>query len=231
MMKATGRQKRAGHRIAQLCLLLAVIICGGPLISMKIRAEVTDRMLAIVNGQLITESDVLWALALDPEMEPLNPSQENKRLMLERLIDQKLLDQEAEKTPQNEPSEDEITRYIKEKLVDKFSSEQVFRARLLKVGLDQASLREVVRHRLEISKYMDFRFRAFVFVKPEEIERYYNEVQVPRQKSSGTPVASLDDTLRSKIEGILEDQKFNSELERFFDEARAQAQVIRLVQL
>ncbi len=231
MMKATGRQKRAGHRIAQLCLLLAVIICGGLLISMKIRAEVTDRMLAIVNGQLITESDVLWALALDPEMEPLNPSQENKRLMLERLIDQKLLDQEAEKTPQNEPSEDEITRYIKEKLVDKFSSEQVFRARLLKVGLDQASLREVVRHRLEISKYMDFRFRAFVFVKPEEIERYYNEVQVPRQKSSGTPVASLDDTLRSKIEGILEDQKFNSELERFFDEARAQAQVIRLVQL
>ncbi len=230
-MKATGnRQQATGKNVRRILVALILLVEFASPCGLMARAEVTDRMLAIVNGQLITESDVRWALALDSELEPLNLSRENRQTMLERLIDQKLLDQEAEKTPQNEPSEDEITKYIKTNLIDKFASEQIFRNRLLKVGLDQASLREIVRHRLEISKYMDFRFRSFVFVKPEEVERYYHEVQVPRQKSSGTPVEALNDKLRGKIEGILEDQKFNSELERFFDEARAQAQVIRLAQ-
>ncbi|MFN7946478.1 MAG: hypothetical protein U0Z53_14100 [Blastocatellia bacterium] len=207
--------------LATLCLLVG---CG------LVRAEITDRMLAIVNGQLITESDVVWALALDPEVQPLDLGQENKRLMLERLIDQKLLDQEAEKTPQNEPTEDEITNYIKE-LVTKFRAEETFRERMQKVGLDQASLREIARHRLEILKYVEFRFRSFAFVKPEEVERYYNETWLPRIKASGGQARSLDDTLREEISHILEEQKANAELDHFFDEARANAQVIRLAQL
>lgn len=225
-MMTTNRQmiisRRAALIITALCLLSGCALSA--------RAEITDRMLAIVNGDLITESDVIWALALDPELQPLELSPENKRLMLERLIDQKLLDQEAEKTPQNEPAEEEITAYIRE-LVAKFKSEEVFRERMQRVGLDQASLREIARHRLEILKYVEFRFRSFAFVKPEEVERYYNEIWLPREKASGGRILPLDDTLREEIERTLENQKANAELDHFFDEARANAQVVRLVQL
>ncbi len=214
--------KKMKLTLAALCLLV-----GGGL---AVRADITDRMLAIVNGQLITESDVVWALALDPEVQPLDLSQENKRLMLERLIDQKLLGQEAEKAPQNEPTEDEITTYIKG-LVTKFRSEEAFRERMQKVGLDQASLRDIARHRLEMLKYVEFRFRSFAFVKPEEVERYYNETWLPRAKANGGQARPLDDRLREEISRILEDRKANAELDHFFDEARANAQVIRLAQL
>jgi hypothetical protein len=225
-MMITNRQRTKNRRAA----LIVTVLCLLPGSGLNVRAEITDRMLAIVNGDLITESDVIWALALDPELQPLELSPENKRLMLERLIDQKLLDQEAEKTPQNEPTEEEITGYIRE-LVAKFKSEEVFRERMQKVGLDQASLRDITRHRLEILRYVEFRFRSFAFVKPEEVERYYHETWLPRVKAGGGRVLPLDDTLREEIGRILENQKANAELDHFFDEARANAQVVRLVQL
>lgn len=193
-------------------------------------AEITDRMLATVNGQLITESEVVWALALDPELQPLELSVEHKRAMLERLIDQKMLDQEAEKIPQNEPSEEEITDYITTELIKRFGSEPVFRERLQRVGLEQAMLRELVRHRLEILKYIDFRFRAFVFIKPEEVERYYREVALPRMRNRGGHVRTLEE-MRAEIESLLAEEKVNADLDRFFDETRLQAQIVRLAQL
>lgn len=225
MQKAKGKRQRAKGKsaaLAVLCLLLAL--------SGSMRAEVTDRMLAIVNGAVITETDVLWALALDPDLKPLDLSQENKRIMLERMIDVKLLEQEAERTPQNEPTEEEITEYIREKFIRAFGSEQAFRERMQKVGLDQASLRELVRHRVEVEKYVQFRFFSFAFVRPEEVERYYNDVLLPQMKRDNN-VQPLDDSLRDQIQTRLESQKANAELDRFFDETRANAQVIRLVKL
>jgi len=194
------------------------------------RAEITDRMLATVNGQLITQSDVCWALALDPELQPLDLGEENRKMMLERLIDQKMLDQEAEKIPQNAPSEEEITNYINHELIKRFGSEPIFRERLQKVGLDYPLLHEIVRHRLEILKYIDFRFRAFVFVKAEEVERYYGEVALPRMRNRGGNIRALEE-MRAEIEAVLAEERVNAELDRFFDETRAQAQIIRLAPL
>jgi hypothetical protein len=206
-------------------LLASVLVClclcaaeGG---------EVTDRMLALVNDRLITESDVIWAIALDPEVQPLNLSAANRQLMLERLIDQQLLLQEAEKTPQNEPSEEEVKKY-REELVRRFGSQEAFLERMKKVALDVSALNEITRRRLVIEKYVAFRFRSFVFVRPEEVERYYNEVEKPRWQRAGETIRPLDDALRAEIESTLENQRINSELDRFFDETRAQAQVVRL---
>lgn len=192
------------------------------------QSVVTDRLLVIVNREAITESEVLWALALDPELQPLDLSAENRRLMLERLIDQRLLLQEAEKLPRNEPTEEEVTEYIAAEFIAKFGGEARLRERLEKVGLEQAALREVARRRLEILRYIDFRFRSFIFIKPEEIERYYREEVVPSAARQGVGAPPLDDALRAKIEGALTDRRVNAELDRFFDEVRAQAQVTRL---
>jgi hypothetical protein len=208
-------------------LIFSVIFCVCGLAAMP--AEITDRMLATVNGELITESDVIWALALDPELQPLDLSLANKKLMLERLIDLKILDQEAKKIPRAEPSQEEIKNYINDELIKRFGSEAAFRARLQTVGLDANSLAEIARHRVEILKYIDFRFRSFVLVRPEEIERYYREVALPRLRNRGGYVRTLEE-MREEVEAILAEEKVNAELDRFFDEARLQAQVVRLAQ-
>lgn len=195
------------------------------------QSEVTDRLLALVNRDLITESDVRWALALDPDLPVLNLSPENRRAMLERIIDQKLLLQEAEKLPRNEPTEEEITEYINKELIAKFGSNEKFVERMKKVGLEQAMLREIARRRLEILKYVDFRFRSFVFIKPEDIDNYYRNTIIPEAARKGLGAPELSDELKAKIEELLINQRVNSELDRFFDEARAQAQITRLVQI
>ena len=195
------------------------------------QSEVTDRLLVLVNRDVITESDVNWALALDPELPTLDLNAENRRAMLERLIDQRLLLQEAEKLPRNEPTEEEITEHINKELIASFGGNAKFLERMKKVGLEQAMLREIVRRRLEILKYVDFRFRSFIFIKPEEIEQYYRDVETPQAARKGLGAPELNEKLRAEIESKLINTRVNSELDRFFDETRAQAQITRLAQV
>jgi hypothetical protein len=212
-------------------LLFVCFVCFVSSVISFAQSEVTDRLLALVNRDVITESDVRWALALDPDVQPLDLSAENRRAMLERLIDQRLLLQEAEKLPRNEPTEEEITDHINKELIAKFGGNEKFVERVKKVGLEQAMLREIVRRRLEILKYVDFRFRSFIFIKPEEIETYYRTTSVPEAARKGVGAPDLDDKLRSEIETRLISERVNAELDRFFDETRAQAQITRLAQI
>jgi hypothetical protein len=187
-------------------------------------------MLATVNGELITESDVCWELALDPDLQPLNLSAENKRLMLERVIDQRILGQEAAKIPQNAPTDAQIRDYRNRELVARFGSQEALLARTRAVGLDAATLREIISKRLVLLKYIDFRFRSFVLVQPDEIERYYREVALPRMKNRGGNIRSLEE-MRGEIEKLLSEEKINGELDRFLDEARDKAQIVRLTEI
>lgn len=216
--------------IAAFCKLLLVCFVAGAACAYA-QSVVTDRLLVLVNRDVITESDVNWALALDPQLPTLDLSAENRRLMLERLIDQKLLLQEAEKLPRNEPTEEEITEHINKELIAAFGGNEKFLERMKKVGLEQAMLREIVRRRLEILKYVDFRFRSFIFIKPEEIEQYYRNTEIPQAARKGLGAPELNDTLRAEIESKLISARVNSELDRFFDETRAQAQITRLAQI
>ncbi len=195
------------------------------------QAKITDRLLVLVNRDVITESDVLWALALDPDLQPLDLGAENRRSMLERLIDQKLLLQEAEKLPRNEPTEEEISEHINKELIAKFGGNEKFVERMKKVGLEQAMLREIVRRRLEILKYVEFRFRSFIFIKAEDIETYYRTTIIPDAARKGAGAPELNDKLREDVEARLVNERVNAELDRFFDETRAQAQITRLAEI
>jgi len=128
-----------------------------------------DRLVAVVNETPITESDLLWFLALDAEAPAGSFSDEMKRSALRQFIDQELLYQEAEKLPSIEVKPEEINQYISE-LIHRFPSESTFRRRLDAVGLDQTTLQQIVQRRLVILQFMEFRFRAFVFVTDPEIQ-------------------------------------------------------------
>jgi len=75
--------------------------------------KVVDKMVATVNAGvlpecrqicLITYSDLLWQLALQPNTPLDNPSSADLNRALHLLIDQRLILQEAEKLPSIEPS-------------------------------------------------------------------------------------------------------------------------------
>ena len=188
--------------------------------------EVVDRMVAVVNGaELITYSDLLWQLALQPGAPLDSPRREDLRRALELLIDQRLVAQEAEKLPHVHATEEEMKKAEAE-LVNRFPSQAEFQRRLERVGLTAAQLREIIHERIDMEKYLDFRFRSFTVVTPQEVEEYYRDVYVPRHRRQrpGVVVPKLEEAFKD-LQNELTESKVESDTDEFLEEARAAAEI------
>ena len=199
--------------------------------------EVVDKMVATVNAGgttecggvcLITYSDLLWQLALQPDTPLDNPTSADLNRALRLVIDQRLILQEAEKLPSIGPSTDEV-RVARDELVKNFASPSDFQQRLLRVGLTAEKLDEILNQRLRIEKYLDFRFRNFVVITQQEIADYYTSVYVPRlrARSPGQIVPTLEDA-RAEIESTLQESKIETDTDAFLDTARERAEIVTL---
>ena len=234
MQKATGKGQGAkdvrpgGGRAPRVfyCLLLAALC----LLPSPARAqEVADKMVATVSSgvrpSLITYSDLLWQLALQPSTPLDAPSSESLNRVLTLVISQRLILQEAERLPAIEPTEQEIKDRT-DALVKMFPSQSEFQERAARVGLTADQLREIVRQRLKIEKYLDFRFRSFTVVTQAQVEAYYRDVYVPRvrRQQPGRLVPELAEVYK-EIEAELTESRIESETDEFIDSARERAEI------
>ncbi len=190
--------------------------------------EVVDKMVAVINGtELITYTDLLWQLALQPNIPLDNPRQEDLKRALDLLIDQRLISQEAEKLPTAAPKPEAVEAELAQ-LIGFFPSKSDFYERLNRVGLGQDSeqLREIVRQRVAIKNYLDFRFRSFTVVSPQEIEAFYRDTYVPRfrKASPGRIVPKLEDASK-EIQTELVESKIESDTDEFLEESRSNAEI------
>ena len=194
--------------------------------------QVVDKMVATVNAgvrtDLITYSDLMWQLALQPRTVLDNPTSEDLNRALRLLIDQRLILQEAEKIPTIVPTQKEVSDAITE-LSRSFASFPEFQARLQRVGLTSEKLNEIVEQRLKMEKYLDFRFRNFVVISQKEIADYYRDVYTPRVKARlpGRIVPALEQ-VRDEIEKTLMEAKIESDTDAFLDQARERAEIVTL---
>jgi hypothetical protein len=192
--------------------------------------DVVDRMVATVNSgsvrpALITYSDLLWQLALQPDTPLQNPSSENLNRALNLIISQRLILQEAEKLPTIAPTDLEV-KAERDKLAKQFPSQAEFLQRAAGVGLSGDQLTEIVRQRVAIEKYLDFRFRSFTVVTEKEVTDYYRDVWIPRlrRQQPGRLVPELKEVYK-EVETELTENKIESETDDFLDSARERAEI------
>ncbi|HSE32266.1 MAG TPA: hypothetical protein VLA93_11890 [Pyrinomonadaceae bacterium] len=208
--------------ICEIC-----VICG-----CSSAQKVVDKMVATVNAgvktDLITYSDLVWQLALQPDTPLDNPRSEDLNKALRLLIDQRLILQEAEKLPTIAPTPKEVTD-ARDELARYFPSPAEFQQRLLKVGLTSEKLNEIIEQRLKMERYLSFRFQNFVVVTQQEIADYYKDIHVPRFRTRfpGRVVPTLEEA-RSEIETLLTQAKIESDTDAFLDTARERAEIIVL---
>lgn len=194
--------------------------------------DVVDKMVATVNSgvrpSLITYSDLLWQLALQPDAPLENPTSESLNRVLNLIISQRLILQEAEKLPTIAPTDEEI-KAKSDELARQFSSPTEVSRRAASVGLGGDQLKEILRQRVAIEKYLDFRFRSFTIVTQKEVEDYYRDVYVPRlrRQQPGRLVPELKEVFK-EIETELTESKIESETDEFLDSARERAEIIIL---
>lgn len=136
-------------------------------------AEIIDRMLAIVAGDLIMMSDV--AAAVEFGLVPSAPAVDLTRTVLSQLIDRSLMLAEVERYAPPEPSRAAVDREY-QAVADRFSSADAFEAALTRYGIDESSLRATLRANLRLRAYLEQRFTT-VPPSDEEIAEYYRTHQ------------------------------------------------------
>lgn len=196
--------------------------------------DTVDKIVATVGDgidtELITYSDLLWQLALTPNASLNPPTSEDLNRALQILINQRLFSLEAERLPRSAPNKAEVDDEIKDVLTHFTTTE--FIKRLNSVGFDSVSddnFERMMAQRVSIKKYLDFRFRSFVVITPQDEANYYRDVFTPdfRRKNPGLLMPTLEE-MRSRINQILTEQKIASDIEKFLDDAKSRSEIVVL---
>ena len=194
-----------------------------------------DRSVATISDgvrtEIITYSDIVWQLALQPGAQIDPPTKDDLNRALQTLINQRLFSLEAERIPRAAPTKDEVNAEIK-RVVSQFPSPVDFERRLNRVGFTSVTddnFERIISERLAIEKYIDFRFRSFIVVTPADEEKYYKDIYVPsfRRKYPGVVVPGLDN-IRAVIRGLLTEDKVSDQIETFLDEAKRRVEIVIL---
>ncbi|MQA28816.1 MAG: hypothetical protein GEU82_03110 [Luteitalea sp.] len=129
-------------------------------------AEVIDRVVAVVAGEIILLSDVRAARELGL-VEPEGGTDPDRET-LTRLIDRALMLAEVDRYAPPEPGEDAVNAALTT-LRARSASTEAFSAILVRVGLEDMHLREILRQNLRIQAYLDQRFPADTDARQREL--------------------------------------------------------------
>lgn len=139
-------------------------------------AMLVDRILAVVNRQPITLSDLNRYQAF----RALNDGKKNwetppppSPAVLQQLIDRKLLLEEAEKFEVGLPKTADLVE-VQDRLSKRFASSLEFQDALLRWGLDRDALKHEIEDYLTIQRFVEQRIIFFVIIPPAEIQKYYD---------------------------------------------------------
>lgn len=135
------------------------------------RAEIIDRILAVVEGQLITLSDVraVTRLGLEPGV---GEGRDAVRRVLDALIDRQLVLVEVERYSPAEPAPALVESRVKA-IHARFPDMLAFVTTLHQVGMTEEHLHRYVRDALRIDAYLQQRFTATLQPSDDEIAGYY----------------------------------------------------------
>lgn len=147
--------------------LLALILMAAAAAS----AEVIDRVMAIVDGHLITLSDVRRAMTL--HLVDRDGAPAGEAATLERLIDRVLILQEVERYAPPEPERAALDTQVSD--VERGLGNGNLVSTLSAVDASEAWLRQWIRDDLRMRAYIEQRFAGAAEPTDEELENYFRQ--------------------------------------------------------
>ena len=150
---------------ASLTLFCSLTIAG---------AELIDRVLAVVEGHLVTLSDVRAALKFG--LVPADVSDDPIQAALRRLIDRRLMLGEVERYAPPEPSQRAVEAGLAA-VRARFPDAAAFEHALRQSPFSADGLRRYVRDSLRVETYLQQRFSSAAQPSDEEVAAYYNDHQ------------------------------------------------------
>ncbi|MEO7795414.1 MAG: hypothetical protein ABIV06_11640 [Thermoanaerobaculia bacterium] len=187
-----------------------------------------DRVVAVVDEDPILNSDIerVLRLGLVPEIAGEQVADERRRA-LDMAIEQKLRLHEVDRFGFEESPLAAVDRQMEETR-SRFPSEEAFRAELLRLGLDETALRQLLARQLSVLAYVEERLGPRVFVSVDDIGHYYDEELLPELRKNGAGPGDIPalDSVRESIRAVLRERRLNDEIDRWTDDLRSKADVV-----
>ena len=193
---------------------------------------VLDRVVAVVNGDLILESDV----DAERRFEEIQPylggrSAFSRTRTIERLIDRTLIEQQAVLEPETAVTDPELDAQIAklQKDIPECKQYQCETAEgwtkfLGDHGFTVPEFRERWRQRMVLLKFIEVRFRNGVTISDDQIKGYYEKTMLPEYARRHVTPPPLE-TISKRIEEVLLQQQVSALLRDWLKSLRAQGSV------
>jgi hypothetical protein len=188
------------------------------------RAEEIDRLLAAVNGKVVTEGDLRLARNLNVlvgfgRTTPLGSRAEE----IDQLINRELLRQELGHFPL-QPEDQSNANQRLEELKQGYAEIGGITYVLRGLGLQESEIEAYLELQVAMMRFIDLRFRPFVSVTPAEIEEYYKTRLEPELRASGARVAPLEG-VSNQIESLLVDSKVSRMIDEWIQTLRQHSEI------
>ena len=162
-------------------VLFAFLVLG------TLRAEVIDKVVAVVDGHIITASDMRQERDILMRLNE-KPVDDDKALV-QQLIDNYLIETQIADFPGVEVTDEDVMAELQKSVA--------------REGAPPRALREAVRLRIRMQKYFEMRFGQFIHATDEDVQKYYNDVFVPEAGKRGLnpvpPLTQVSDLIRSNV--------------------------------
>lgn len=205
---------------------LAVMAVAGAISEPAVAAQrVVDRVAARIESDIILLSDVQQ---LGRYQKLVDGKSEDESKLLDRLIDQWVVQTEADASRFPHPSDAEIEQSL-DTLKKSFDSAAEYEERKKQSGLSDAEVRDKIATQLYLTNYLESRFRPAAQVDAKAIEEFYKTAVLPRAKARGQEPPSLEAS-RDVIQEALMQQSIDKQADEWLKESRARIHVERLLE-
>jgi len=202
-------------------MFMVVLGIGVFLFTIGSFSEVIDCVAGVVNGEVITLTDIKIVNAFGLyENESKREESDPVFTTLEKLINQKLILQLTnEKIP---ISPEEIEQQM-QKIIERIGTDG-FQKKLSEFSLQITDLKEYIRNEILYQKIIYQKFSPGAMVSLKEIESYYTQIYVPSQEKNNIRPQPMVEVLK-KIEAAIIEEKTKKQAEEWITNIRKKADI------
>ena len=214
---------------AKVALLAAALLASSLGARPALAGEVIDRIVATVNGRIILQSDWNDALRYEALLSARTVSDfnsEERRVVLDQLIDQELLGEQMNSAPFKHASEQEALAQVAQarQLYPEAATEEGWKAVLARFGLTEKALISHLEQQIDLMRLVDAHLRPAVQIDSKSIEAYYRDQFIPQLKQSGAGDVPLEE-VSAKIRELLTEEKVSELMVSWLHSLRSESKV------
>ena len=210
--------------ILNTMLILAALVAS--------RAEVVDRIVAVVNRRVILQSQLEQAARVEfllqgRSLDELN--QAEMQTVLDRMIDQDLLEQQIANNPMLDPTPEELAARLHQarEQIPGAGEDGAWRGMLRSYAVTEEDVQKQLGTQLRILRFIDLRFRSLAHVDRASINNYYTDKLLPELRKQGAPEPPLNQ-VSDRIEKILVEQRIDEMLNTWLQTLRSQTHIQKM---